>query len=232
MIACIKRFLCKVIGKLMCFCMPELRVVYRLQDIMNGDCDYVVCNSSRNSIISAKAKIYPKYEIHETEIGEYSYVARNSHIQKTKIGKFCSIGPNFLCGWGIHPTDSLSTSPMFYSTMRQNGITLSETTKIEELKPINIGNDVFIGANVIVLDGVTIGDGAVIGAGAVVSKDIPPYAIAVGCPIHVIRYRFAPETIDKLLRIEWWNFDEEQLKDVEKYFFNIEDFIEERDKIL
>lgn len=205
---------------------PELRVCEQLQDIQYGGCDYIVRNSLHKSNISKKAKIYPKYELKEAEIGDYSYVARNSHIQKTKIGKFCSLGPNLVCGWGIHPTDGISTHPMFYSTMKQNGVTLSAVNKVEELKPITIGNDVFIGANVTILDGVTIGDGAVIGAGAVVSKDIPPYAIAVGCPIKVIRYRFPDDTIEKLKRIEWWNFDDEKLKEVERYFFDVESFVE------
>ena len=93
-------------------------------------------------------------------------------------------------------------------------------------KKINIGNDVFIGANVTILDGITIGDGAIIGAGAVVSKDIPPYAIAVGCPIRIIKYRFEPEQIDKLLKIKWWEFDDDKLKDVERMFFEIDLFIE------
>ena len=110
--------------------------------------------------------------------------------------------------------------------MKQNGMTLSEVDKIEERKPIKIGNDVFIGANVTVLDGVTIGDGAVIGAGAVLSKDIPPYAVAVGCPIKVVRYRFDENQIEALKRIEWWNFDEEKLKEVERYFFDVDQFIE------
>ena len=149
----------------------------------------------------------------------------------TTIGKFCSIGPNLVCGWGIHPTDGISTSPMFYSTREQNGITLSNTDKIEERKPISIGNDVFIGANVTVLDGVTIGDGAIIGAGAVVSKYIPPYAIAVGCPIKIIRYRFDEEKIKALRKIEWWNFDEEKLKQVEKLFFDVELFIQKNSQL-
>lgn len=57
------------------------------------------------------------------------------------------------------------------------------------LLPTIIGNDVWIGANVTVLGGVTIGDGAVIGAGAVVIKNIPPYAVAVGNPAKVVKYR-------------------------------------------
>ena len=115
---------------------------------------------------------------------------------------------------------------MFFSSWKQNGITLSQQNKIEEREKIIIGNDVWIGSNVTILDGVTIGDGAIIGTGAVVSKDIPPYAIAVGCPIRIIRYRFTPEKIDALLKIKWWDFDEKHLADVEKYFYDIDKFIE------
>lgn len=169
--------------------------------------------------------IYPPYDISSSSINDFTYIAQNTRISMTIIGKCCSIGPNFLCGWGIHPTSGISTSPMFYSTMKQNGMTLSEVDKVEERKRIHIGNDVFIGANVTVLDGVSIGDGAVIGAGAVVSKDIPPYAIAVGCPIKITKFRFDERQIDELLKIKWWNFTGDKLKDVEKYFFEVEAFL-------
>ena len=155
----------------------------------------------------------------------YTYVSYNSKISNTVIGKFCSIGPNFIAGWGIHPTHGISTHPMFYSTKKQNGMTLSTDNKFKEQAPIKIGNDVFIGMNTIVLDGVEIGDGAIIGAGAVVTKDIPPYAIAVGNPIKVIKYRFEDPTIDNILKIKWWE-KEETLQDVERHFFEVEKFIQ------
>ncbi len=178
-----------------------------------------------DSDISKLAELYLPYTVLNSKIGEGTYIAPNSRVSMAQIGKYCSIGPNFLCGWGIHPTNGLSTSPMFYSTLKQNGRTLSKSDKIEERKRIIIGNDVFVGVNVTVLDGVSIGDGAIIGAGAIVSKDIPPYAIAVGCPIKIIRYRFSEDNIDKLLKIKWWDFDIEKLQDVEKYFFDIDSFL-------
>ena len=131
---------------------------------------------------------------------------------------------NFFCGWGVHPVHGLSTSPVFYSSKAK--YTFSEEDKIDEHPRITIGNDVFIGANVTVLEGVTIGDGAVIGAGAVVSKDIPPYAIAVGSPIQIKGYRFSDKQMEALQHIAWWDFDEEQLKDVERLFFDVDSFID------
>jgi len=183
-------------------------------------------NHKNNCKISSKSRIYSPYSLGECSIGDYTYIARNSRIQYATIGNFCSIGPNFYCGYGIHPINGISTSPEFYSTRKQTGHTFSKEDKIKELKSIHIGNDVFIGMNVSVLDGVSIGDGAVIGAGAVVSKDIPPYAIAVGAPIQIKSYRFNEEIREKLLKIKWWNFSDNELQDVEKYFFEIDKFIE------
>jgi acetyltransferase-like isoleucine patch superfamily enzyme len=186
--------------------------------------NYDVINN--NSYLGEQCLIYPKSRLSNSIIGNYTYISENSIINNAVIGKFCSIGTNLVCGWGIHPTNGLSTHPMFYSKEKQNGMTLSEIDKVEETKIITIGNDVFIGMNVTILDGVKIGDGAVIGAGAVVSKDIPSYAIAVGNPIQIIKYRFEDKKIEELLQIKWWDFEKEDLALVEKYFFEIEDFIE------
>lgn len=177
-----------------------------------------------NSSMGLKIRVDLPYDLRDVQIGDYTYVSINSCISFTEIGKFCSIGPNFFCGWGIHPTHGISTSPLFYST--KSPFSFCKENKFEDRKKIIIGNDVFIGANVTVLDGITIGDGAVIGAGTVVSKDIPPYAVAVGSPIQIIKYRFDELTIQDLLKIRWWDFNNDQLKDVEQYLFNTERFIE------
>lgn len=152
------------------------------------------------------------FVLREVALGDYSYIAANSNISHCMIGKFCSIGPNFCCGLGLHPTNGISTHPMFYSTAKQNGMTLVDKNTFEETKHTTIGNDVFIGANVTILDGVMIGDGAVIGAGAVVTKDIPPYSVAVGVPAEVKKYRFSKAKIAQLLKLQWWNWDEKCLE--------------------
>lgn len=208
------------IRKLLYWIMPELKM---LRD-PSFHFDWLQSNM-KNTKVEQQVKIYEPYDISDSLIGRYSYIARNSHISNSTIGGFCSIGPNLVCGWGIHPTSFISTHPMFYSTQKQNGISFSQVDKIKERKPIIIGNDVFIGANVTILDGVTIGDGAVIGAGAVVSKDIPPFAVAIGCPIQIKNYRFSDEQRMELKKIQWWNFPEQQLQFVEQYAEDVDEFI-------
>lgn len=73
------------------------------------------------------------------------------------------------------------------------------------LKPV--GNDVWIGAKVFIKAGIEVGDGAIISAGAVVTKDVPPYAIVGGVPSKVIKYRFDIDTIQRLLKLQWWEYN-------------------------
>ena len=177
----------------------------------------LVCSERSETIMGNNAYAVAPYYLHKVQLGNYSYFAKNAQVANTTIGKFCSIGPNFCCGLGLHPTNGISTHPIFYRGQQ------------EEHKHVSIGNDVFIGANVTVLDGVTIGDGAVIGAGSVVSKDIPPYAIAVGCPIEIKRYRLTEKQIAAIHRIQWWNWDDNRLNDVREMFNDIDAFIAKYD---
>lgn len=62
-------------------------------------------------------------------------------------------------------------------------------SKPDILLPVTIGEDVWLGAGATVLGGVTVGDGCVVGAGAVVTKDLPPYSVAVGVPAKVVKTR-------------------------------------------
>lgn len=88
-----------------------------------------------------------------------------------------------------------------------------------------IGNDVWIGSNVLIKGGVTIGDGAVVGMGSIVTKDVPPYAVVAGNPAKIIKYRCNDEQIKALLRIKWWDWPIELIKERKNDFANIDDFI-------
>lgn len=202
--------------------------IFRLLKIATKSKDiywHSLVSNIKNCKIDAQARVYGNHILKDVTVGKGTYISTNAYISSTNIGKFCSIGPNFLCGYGFHPTDGISTSPAFYSTRKQTGFTFSESNKCEERELITIGNDVFIGMNVTILDGITIGDGAVIGAGAVVTKDIPPYAVAVGCPIKIVKHRFSIEIIDALIDSRWWDQDDAVLKEVEKHFFDVEKFL-------
>ena len=169
----------------------------------------------------------------DSTLGRYSYIGNNTDVEYAKIGKFCSIADHCRIGMGGHNLNLLSTSPIFTEAI--NGTRsqwLDHDVNAAEDKMAVLGNDVWVGSHVLINGGVTVGHGAVIGAGAVVVKDVPPYAIVGGVPARIIRYRFSQEVIEKLLEFEWWNLDDDVLKQnivffqKEKITLNeLEDFI-------
>jgi len=70
---------------------------------------------------------------------------------------------------------------------------------------------VWIGYGATIMPGVRIGDGAIVATRSVVTKDVPPYAIVGGDPAQRIRYRFAPDVIERLLALRWWDWDAERI---------------------
>ena len=80
-------------------------------------------------------------------------------------------------------------------------------------KGITIGSDVYIGGYAFINPSkvMSIGHGAIIGSGAVVIEDVPPYAVVVGIPAKIKRFRFSPEMIETLLRVQWWNWSVDEI---------------------
>lgn len=173
--------------------------------------------------------VYPRTVLGQVHVGDFSYAGESSVMRGVRVGRFTSIGPHFLCGYGEHPIDFASTSPVFYSTKEQCGTTFATRDYFQETAETSIGHDVWIGARVFARDGVKIGDGALVAAGAVVISDIPPYAIVGGVPAKIIRYRFQPDEINELHALEWWNWDEERLRRKQPLFAqsNIRKFLDE-----
>lgn len=130
-------------------------------------------------------------------IGNYNYIGNNCFITKANIGNYCSIANNVSIGPGEHNLSKISTNSIFYNE------------EYEALTKLNctIKNDVWIGVDSVILRGVTIGNGVIIGANSVVNKDIPDFAIAVGSPAKVIKYRFKKNKINKILKSKWWESD-------------------------
>jgi len=164
------------------------------------------------STLADHVQIQTRASLTEVEIGRYTYVGRESYLNLVTVGAFSSIGPQMLAGLGEHPTDLGTTSPAFYSTMRQCGATFAGRDHFAERRPISIGNDVWIGARVFIRDGVHIGDGAIVAAGAVVVRDVAPYSIVGGTPAQPIRSRFSAAEITRLLNLKWWNWSDDRLR--------------------
>ena len=137
------------------------------------------------------------------EIGRRSAVGGHGDVTANVcIGNFTSIGPFVDMHQRIqHPCIA---HPDLVSTAVLAGYPAPEIRKT-----ITIGHDVWIGRNVVLLGGITIGHGAIIGACSVVAKDVPPYAVVIGNPAFVKRYRFDDETIATLLDIAWWDWPDE-----------------------
>jgi acetyltransferase-like isoleucine patch superfamily enzyme len=166
----------------------------------------------------------PAYII-SSAIGDHTYIEMGCRISHARVGRFCSIAPYALIGLAEHPTESVSTHPMFYRHIPILGYDLVDEDVHAEMRPTSIGNDVWIGAGAVVRGGVTVGDGAVIGAGAVVTSDVPPYAVYGGVPARLIRFRFEKETISALLELRWWDRDLGWLQRRASLMHDVEAFI-------
>lgn len=163
-------------------------------------------------------------KFYRSKLGKYSYINRGCFITDTEIGNYCSIAMGCQIGGTSHPLDWVSTSPVFHkweNIMKKN-FSRHEFMIFQKTK---IGNDVWIGTNTLIKAGVTIADGAVIGMGSIVTKDIGPYEIWVGNPAKMIKKRFNDETIEKLLKLQWWNWDDDLIKQSAQYFNNVNKFL-------
>jgi acetyltransferase-like isoleucine patch superfamily enzyme len=149
--------------------------------------------------------------------GKYTYgnpeVRWSTSGSKLVIGNFCSIADNIkIYLGGNHRTDWVTTFPFghihtnVFNTFNGNG---HPSTKGDVI----IGNDVWIGGNVTIMSGVTIGDGVVIANNSHVVKNAEPYSLIGGNPAKLIKLRFTPEQINKLLQIQWWNWDDSKINE-------------------
>ena len=145
---------------------------------------------SWDSVIMQGSMVSP-----DTTIGHHVYIGYNCFVTKTQIWNYTSIANSVNIGMWEHDLDGISTNSIFYG---------NAYGKLTE-KDCIIWNDVWIGVDVSIRRWVIIGNGAVIGANSFVNQSIPPFAIAVGSPAKVIKYRFSPEKIALIEASEWWN---------------------------
>jgi virginiamycin A acetyltransferase len=152
-------------------------------------------------------------------VGKYSYASFEVYVNYADYGKVTNLQI------GNHSSLAFDISLLFNRDHDYKSLTMSSSSLFSGREPVYtqkgqilIGHDVWIGGSVYVLSGVRIGNGAIIGARSVVSKDIPPYAIAVGNPIRVVKYRYNEDQIRKLLQIRWWDWKDEVIASRKHYF--------------
>ena len=147
-------------------------------------------------------------------MGRHTYGDPSVHMyhgseSRVVIGKFCSISPDVkIIVGGIHPADWVSTYPFRVKwglpEAFQDGM---PATKGD----VQIGCDVWIGTEAMIFSGVEIGHGAIIAARSVVTRDVRPYSIVAGVPAREIALRHSEEHIAELLRIAWWDWDDDEI---------------------
>ncbi len=191
--------------------------IYNGAKVKNTDCEGHNC-------IGQNAILY------KVNLGFGSYIGDNSVVYGTRIGRYCCIAANVVTAVGRHPTTQwVSIHPAFFNKNNNVSVSYSEIHDFEEIKwidkdnmvAIEIGNDVWVGASAVIFDGVKIGDGAVIGAGAVVTEDVPDYAVVVGVPARVVKYRFNEEEIRFLKDLAWWDYSQEWINQHAKFFDDV-----------
>lgn len=142
----------------------------------------------------------------------------NNSYLLSSVGAFCSIAINQTMLPNGHNKNFVGTWNEGFNSTEYD----SMLNPIK--KSIEIGNDVWIGGCCKILSNVKIGDGAIIAAGSTITKDVPPYAI-VGGTNKLINYRFDEDTIDGLLKLQWWTWDDEKIMNSLKYWHNPKDFL-------
>lgn len=162
------------------------------------------------------AERYPQYQIGKGTYGDIEVSSWGEGATLT-IGSFTSIasGVKVFLG-GEHRIDWITTFPFNVLWPSANQYTGHPKTKGN----VVIGNDVWIGTEALILSGVKIGDGAVIGARSVIAFDVPPYAVVVGNPAKIIKYRFNPHQIERLLVLKWWSMSELKINMAMPYLLN------------
>ena len=186
--------------------------LYRVWGYFENKKSIYIFNKSKKYISSWGDKTYG-----------YPNITCYDSVSRLSVGRYTSIASNVSILLGSNHKKGMITN--YPRSLINKNIKPEDTN---ERGDVSIGSDVWIGYGVTIVGPVSIGDGAIIGAGAVVVRDIPAYAVAVGVPAKVIKYRFEEGEIQDLLKIKWWERDGQEVKRMESdlYGQDIKSFIE------
>ncbi|HEX4181653.1 MAG TPA: LnmK family bifunctional acyltransferase/decarboxylase [Caulobacteraceae bacterium] len=177
---------------------------------LNGMVDRLLVAISRD--VSTDQLLRRRFKrLYDVDVGRHTFWRFNSEqiSSGARIGRYCSIPSSARVVDENHPLAALSTHPLFY--LRDWGLVSDNQLRPS---PTVIEDDVWMGHASILTPGCKwVGRGAVIGAGAVVMRDVPPYAVMMGVPAQLVRFRFSPELIDAIEATRWWELDPAELKE-------------------
>ena len=179
----------------------------------------------RSSTVHLTSKLEAGTSFYHSTMQKHSFCGYDCDITHADIGSFTSIANGVVIGGGRHPIEWAGMSPVFYEGRDSVKAKFSQHSR-EPVRRVTIGHDVWVARSAIVLPGVAVGDGAVVGAGSLVTKAVPPYAIVVGNPARIIRYRFPEAIVNRLASVRWWDLDEQALGQLGPLVKDVEAFLE------
>ena len=204
-----------------------LRKLARDHRIFTSDPDEI-WPVGRSLFLGAGAEIEPYSHLlggptipHRFGAFSYTHSAFDTHLS---VGRYTSISWRVSIMGSAHPVDWASLHPFSHNARPLHGVGayLMDNASSLRMAPfdqgpqtITIGHDVWIGAESLIKRGVTIGDGAIVGARSIVTKDVPPYAIVVGSPARILRYRFDEPLIEALRASQWWRYGPDVLQSLD-----------------
>ena len=164
--------------------------------------------------------------LEESQVGAYSYCFGYNDIIYSCIGKFNSIATGVRLNPVQHPAKFRAAAHHVTYRCAHYGLGEDDEAFLDWRRQNRVvtGHDVWLGHNAVVMGGVTIGHGGVVGAGAVVTHDVAPYEIVGGVPARHIGWRYDRPTIEALLRIRWWDWGHETLKEPLRDFDDVAEF--------
>lgn len=183
----------------------------------------------KNSVIDKTAGICAGTQIVNSHIGKYTDIGYDCVIVNAQLGNFCSLGANIRIGGAAHPMSYVSTSTVFLAEKDHIKKKFAKHSFVNSEQTV-IGHDVWIADGVFIKSGVTIGTGAVIGMGSVVTKDVGPYEVWAGNPAIKVKERFEESIKQKLLSTKWWEYSEEKLQEMAKFFNDVDIFLQMYDE--